>query len=269
MTQLLSSAAADTLALLVYPGLVTIAVFGLLIELAWSAVAGQAIVRPNVRRSRPPTVQVIVALLAVLAAAQFAAPFNLVAPADRNLVIATIAIGFTAWAELALDPVLLARPGLVLVVQACWLLAVLGPAVEPESLRPQVLGNVLVPALLPVKVAAGLLYLLCLPALMGLWPVERPAERRSRSRFNVTRTMLWFPYSGLFTTIFFPPSADDLGGVLRFLGITLVVALLAVLSSSLLARRGAERVRGLYVRAVAPYAVLVLALIVVTLVLTR
>lgn len=268
MTQLLSSAGADTLALLVYPGLLAIAVFGLLIELAWSVVAGQAMASLDLRR-RPPTVQMIVSLLAMLAAVQFAAPFNPIAPTDRNLVIATVAIGFTAWAELALDPEHLARPGLVLVVQACWVLAVLGPAVEPESLRPQVLGNVLVPALLPAKVAAGLLYLLCLPALMGLWPVERPAERRSRPRFNVTRTLLWFPYSGLFTTIFFPPSTDDLAGVLRFLGITLIVALLCVLGGSLLARRGAERARGLYVRAVAPYSLLLLALIVVTLVLTR
>jgi len=155
------------------------------------------------------------------------------------------------------------------VVQACWLLAVLGPAIEPESLRPQVLGNVLVPALLPVKVAAGLLYMLCLPALMGLWPVAPPAERRARPRFNVTRTLLWFPYSGLFTTIFFPPAADDLSGVLRFFGITLIVALLGVLAGRLLTLRGAERARGLYVRAVAPYSVLLLVLIVVTLVLMR
>lgn len=269
MTQLLSSAAADTLALLVYPGLLAIALFGLVIELAWSLVAGQAMVRPDIHRRRPLTVQVIVALLAMLAAAQFAAPFNPVAPADRNLVIAAIAIGFTAWAELALDPELLARPGLVLVVQACWLLAVLGPAVEPESLRPQVLGNVLVPALLPVKVAAGILYLLCLPALMGLWPVERPADRRARPRFNVTRTVLWFAYSGLFTTIFFPPSTDDLVGVVRYFAITFMAALLCVLAGGLLARRGAERARGLYVRAVAPYSGLLLVLIVVTLVLTR
>src|SRR5204863_31279 len=84
---------------------------------------------------------------------------------------------------LALDPELVARPGLLLVIQSCWLLSVLGPAIEPESLRPQVLGNVLVPALLPVKVASGFLYLLCVPALMRLWPMSPPAERRARPRF--------------------------------------------------------------------------------------
>jgi hypothetical protein len=81
--------------------------------------------------------------------------------------------------------------------------------------------------------------------------------------------MLWFPYCGLFTTLFFPPSADDLAGVARFFGITLVAALICVLTGSLLARRGAERARGLYARAVAPYSLLVLGLILVTLALTR
>jgi len=162
-----------------------------------------------------------------------------------------------------------ARPGLLLIIQSCWLLSVLGPAIEPESLRPQVLGNALVPALLPVKVASGFLYLLCLPALMRLWPMSPPAERRARPRFNATRTMLWFPYCGLFTTLFFPPSADDLAGAVRFFGISIIAALLCVLAGTLLARRGAERARGLYTRAVAPYSLLVLALIVVTLTLTR
>ena len=269
MTQLFSSAAGDTLSLLVYPGLLTIAVFGLAIEVAWSAVGRQAIGRFDLRWRRPPTVQVIVALLAMLAAAQFAAPFNAVAAADRNLVIAAIAIGFTAWAELALEPELVARPGLLLVIQSCWLLSVLGPAIEPESLRPQVLGNVLVPALLPVKVACGFLYLLCLPALMRLWPMFPPAERRARPRFNATRALLWFPYCGLFSTLFFPPSSDDLTGAIRFFGISLVAGLLCVLTGSVLALRGADRARGLYTRAVAPYSFLVLALIVATLALTR
>ena len=269
MTQLLSSAAGDTFSLLVYPGLVTVALFGLAIEVAWSAVNRQAVGRPALRWRRPPTVQVIVALLAVLAAVQFAAPFNAVPTVDRNLVIAAIAIGFTAWAELALDPELVARPGLLLVIQSCWLVSVLGPAIEPESLRPQVLGNVLVASLLPVKVASGFLYLLCLPALMRLWPLSPPAERRSRPRFNATRAMLWFPYCGLFATLFFPPQADDFAGVIRFFGLSVVSALICVLIGTVLARRGAERARGLYTRAVAPYAFLVLVLIVATLALVR
>ena len=113
------------------------------------------------------------------------------------------------------------------------------------------------------------LVLLCLPALLRLWPMAPPAERRSRPRFNATRALVWFPYCGLFTTLFVPPSTDDVTGVLRFFGITVAVALICVLTGSVLARRGAERARGLYTRAVAPYSVLLLALIGVTLLLTR
>ncbi len=269
MTQLLTALATHTLALVLYPGLPTVVVFGVVVEVVWSRIAGGSQVLPSLRRARPPIVQVAVALLAVLAAVQVGAPFNPIPPAERNVIIAAAAIGFTAWAELALDPELVARPGLLLVIQSCWLLSVLGPAIELETLRPQVLGNVLVPGLLPVKVAAGLLYLLCLPALLRLWPVAPPADRRARPRFNVTRALVWFPYCALFTTLFLPPQADDVTGLMRFLGVTVGVAAVCLIAASLLARRGAERARGLYTRVVAPYSVLVLALILATLILMR
>jgi len=55
----------------------------------------------------------------------------------------------------------------LLVIQFCWLLAVLGPRpAESSAAGPR---NVLVSSLLPVKVASGFLYLLCLPALLRLW----------------------------------------------------------------------------------------------------
>ena len=260
MTQLLTAIATHALALIVYPGLPTLALFGFVVEALWSRIAGGSQVVPRPRLARPPILFVAVALLAVLAAVQVAAPFNPVPPA---------AIGFTAWAELALDPELVAGPGLLLVIQAGWLLSVLGPAIEPQSLRPQVLGNVLVPGLLPVKVACGFLYLLCLPALLRLWPVPPPADRRTRPRFNATRALVWFPYCALFTTLFFPPQGDDVAGLVRFFGLTIAVAAVCLVAATLLARRGAERARGLYTRAVAPYSVLVLALVVVTLILMR
>lgn len=269
MTQLLTSIATHALALIAYPGGLTVAVFGLVVEMTWSRLSGGSQVLPRMRVARPSIVQVAVALLAVLAATQVAAPFNPVPPAERNVIVAAVAIGFTAWAELALDPELVARPGLVLVIQACWLLSVLGPAIEPQTLRPQVLGNVLVPALMPVKVACGFLYLLCLPALLRMWPVAPRADRRTRPRFNVTRALVWFPYCALFATLFFPPPTDDLAGLLRFFAITAGTAAVCLVTASLLARRGAERARGLYSRAVPPYSVLVLALVAVTLILTR
>lgn len=269
MTQMLSAVASHALALLVYPGLLTIGAFGLLVEIVWSTISRGSLVLPRLRLGRPTIVQVTVALLSMLAVVQVAAPFNPMPAGERNIIIAAVAIGFTAWAELALDPELVAGPGLLLVIQSCWLLAVLGPAVEPQSLRPQVLGNVLVPALVPLKVASGFLYLLCLPALLRLWPVTSPVDRRTKPRFNSTRALVWLPYCALFTTVLFPPSSDDALGLLRFLGITFAVAALCVGAGALLAVRGAARVRGLYSRVVTPYAVLVIGLIVGTLILTR
>src|SRR5207302_4593632 len=216
--------AVHAIALVAYPGFLAVITFGIPIEIAWTAVIRRGTVLPNVRLQRPPSVQIVVAVLAILTAVQVSAPFNAMPLPERNLIIAAAAIGFTAWSELALEPALVAKPGLLVVIQSCWLLAVLGPAVEPQSLRPQVLGNVLVPALLPVKIACGFLYLLCLPALLRLWPVAAPADRRARPRFNATRALVWFPYCALFTTMFFPPAPDDAIGVFRFFGITIAVA---------------------------------------------
>src|SRR5260370_16634247 len=107
----------------------------------------------------------------MLASVQLSAPFTPVPSDERNLIVAAIALGLTVWAELALGIELFGEPGLLLVVQCCWIVAVLGPAVEPQSLRPQVLGAVLVPSLLPPKVATPPLYPFCLPALLNLCPL--------------------------------------------------------------------------------------------------
>jgi hypothetical protein len=245
----------------------TVAVFGVVAEVAWARLRHRVWVQPG--RERPSPVTATVALLSMLVAVQLAAPFNPVPSAERNVIVAAVVLAFTIWVELALTTDVLPAPGLLLVVQFCWLLAVLGPAVEPESLRPQVLGNVLVSSLLPVKLASGFLYLLCLPALLRLWPLTGPADRRSLPRFDTLRALCWLPYCGLFTTLFFPPSADDLLGVLRFFAITLGVAALCIVAGALMVRRGADVARGLYRRAVGPYAAAVLALVVVTSFLMR
>ncbi|HEY8797669.1 MAG TPA: hypothetical protein VIO85_07385 [Candidatus Dormibacteraeota bacterium] len=264
MTQILSALATHTVALVLYPGLLTMAVFGVAAEVVWTRAAkGEWILPSSVRELRSPVVATV-ALFAVLAAVQLAAPFNPVPSVERNVIVAAMVLAFTVWAELALSLEFVPAPGLLLVIQFCWLLAVLGPAVEPESLRPQVLGNVLVSSLLPVKVASGFLYLLCLPALLRLWPLTPPGDRRARPRFDATRALCWFPYCGLFTTLFFPPSADDVLGLLRFFGITLAIAALGIGAGALMLRRGVATARGLYRRAVAPYALLVLVLVVVT-----
>jgi hypothetical protein len=267
VTQILSAIATHSLALVVYPGLLTMVAFGLVAEIAWTRVRHGKWVMPA--RERQSMVVATVALLSMLVAVQLAAPFNPVPSVERNVIVAAIVLAFTLWAELALSADFVPAPGLLLVIQLCWLLAVLGPAVQPESLRPQVLGNVLVASLLPVKVASGFLYLLCLPALMRLWPLTPPSDRRLRPRLDTVRVLCWLPYCGLFTTLFFPPSADDTLGVVRFFVITLAVAVLCLVAGMLLVKRGAEAALGLYRRAVAPYAAVVLAVIVITSFLLR
>ena len=264
MTQVLSALATHALALVVYPGLLTAVVFGGAAEIAWTRITAGGWSWPDLPRRRPTPVLATVLVCSILADVQLAAPFNPVPSEERSVVVAAVALAFTAWAELALTVEHVAEPRLLLLVQFCWLLAVLGPAVQPESLRPQVLGNMLVPALLPLKLASGVLYLLCLPALLRLWPFAPPGDRRTRHRLDAARALCWFPYCGLFTTLFFPPSGDDLIGVLRFFGITSVVAVVLVAAGVVMQRRGAALARNLYMRAITPYALVVLVVVVLT-----
>jgi hypothetical protein len=103
---------------------------------------------------------------------------------------------------------------------------------------------------------------------MRLWPLAAPGERRGRRRLD-GRVLTWFPYCGLFTTLFLPPPADDVEGLLRFFGVTFVVAGIVIGAGRLVQSRGAALARGLYVRAVAPYAGLVLLIVVATSILMR
>lgn len=269
MVQALTGAASHLLALALYPGLLTMLAFGALIEAVWTRLVVRGGEWPELPRRRPSLPVVTVALCAMLAAVQLAAPLSPMPDQERSAVLAAAGLMFTTWAELALTVEYSAEPGLMLLVQVCWLLAVLGPAVQPESLRPQVLGNVIVPGLLTVKVASALLYLLCLPALLRLWPMVPPQERRVRLRIDATRVLCWFPYCGLFTTLFITPSSDDLLGVLRFFGATFFVAAVTLALGFALHRRGAFAAREMYTRAVTPYAVVVLVAVITTSILMR
>ena len=269
MIAVLASMGTHAIALLIYPGLLAMVAAGALLELVWIRVSRRDWEWPEPPRRRLTPVLATVALGSVLAAVQMAAPFNLVPGDERSVVLSATGLAFTAWAELALTVEFVAAPGLLLIVQMCWLLAVLGPAVQPESLRPQVLGNVLVPGLLPVKVACAFLYLLSLPALLRLWPLSPASERRERRRLDGARILTWFPYCGLFTTLFLPPSADDLAGLGRFLGVTALAAFVVMALGLLFRWRGAAGVRGLYTRGVAPFAGLVALMVVVTSILLR
>lgn len=269
MIQVLSQLATHTAALVLYPGLLMAVLFGGAAEVVWARLSQGRWIPPETVWRRPSPVMATVALASMLAAVQIAAPFNPVPSEERSVIVAAVALGWMLWVELAFGVELVGEPGLLFVIQCCWLVAVLGPAIEPESLRPQVLGAVLVPALIPVKVAAAFLFLLCLPALLKLWPLPPPGERRARRRLDALRGLSWWPYCGLFATLFFPPPPDDVAGLARFLGISAGVAALCLLAGWALGRRGAEPARRLYRRAIAPYAGLVLLLVVVTGLLVR
>jgi hypothetical protein len=141
-------------------------------------------------------------------------------------------------------------------VQVCWLLALLTPALASQTLRPQALAAVIVPSALPLKVAAGLLALLCLPALLRLTPAGRDAG------IPHARLPLWLPLCGLLVSLFLPPAGDDVGGLLYFLAATLATAAAAI-GLALLARRTA-----IYPRLLAPLALIVLVIAAVTSALT-
>lgn len=269
MTQILGQLATHAAALLLYPGLLMVVLFGTSVEIAWVRVSEHHWVMPELRWHRPSAVLATVALASMLASVQLSAPFNLVPSEERNLIIAAVALGLALWVEQALGIELFGEPGLLLVVQCCWLVAVLGPAVEPQSVRPQVLGAVLVPQLLPLKIAAGVLYVLCLPALLRLWPVPSTGERRARRRLDAMRALTWWPYCGLFATLFYPPAHDDLVGVAGFFGLSFAIAVFCVLAGWFMGRSGAAPSRVIYQRAIAPFAALVLGIVVVTSLLVR
>ena len=56
---------------------------------------------------------------------------------------------------------------------------------------------------------------------------------------------------------------------MRFFGITAIVAIALVVAGMVMQRRGAAVARGLYMRVITPYAVLVLLVVVVTSLLLR
>ena len=77
MTQILTAIATHSLALVVYPGLLTVVVFGLVVEIAnRRVVLGTWTVRMPGAGERPSPVLATVALFAMLVAVQLAAPFN-------------------------------------------------------------------------------------------------------------------------------------------------------------------------------------------------
>ena len=261
--------ALHVLALLVYPGGLLLIAMGVLAEAAAGVVLGgagpRAALTGHARRLAGVAVRegsglrLAVPLLAALAATQLAAPLNPVSPVERNLLVAAIALAAASWLGWSRDwaP---AGARLTLLVQLCWLVAVLTPALLSETLRPQALGAVVVPADLPVKVAAAVLALACLPALLRLppaWPDEEAM---------LVRPLLWLPLCGLYASLVLPPGGEDLAGAARFVAATLVLAGAAIWLAALAVRVPA--LARLYPRLLPVLAVAVLALAAITAFLT-
>jgi hypothetical protein len=270
--------------LLLYPGLLACAGLGLVLEVAsaWALVPERggvlpaarrvlAVLRPSGDRSGFPLYSGAAALLALLATIELAAPYNPVPATDRNLLIAGVALAGAAWllwtwgwSRGELDP------RLMLVIQLCWLVALLVPAIQPQTLKPQTLGNIQLDPILPVKVACGLLYLLCLPALLHLIPESAPqgvpggAGRRPTglegAGFSALRLLLWLPYCGLFASIFFPSGGDNPLDLLRFLGLVAGAAAISVAISLNLIYRGAAFTNRFVTMVVVPFAWITLGL---------
>jgi len=180
-------------------------------------------------------------LLAVLAATQLAAPLNPVPAVERNLLVAAVALAAVMWLGWARSwEANGAR--LALLVQCCWLVALLAPALLSESVRPQALGGVVVPVQLPLKVAAGLLALLCLPAQLPL-PTARVADGAGGpdEQLVLSRLLLWLPLCGLIVSLFVPPAPDDPAGAARFLACTAAAAAAAIGMAYLAQRRPLSR----------------------------
>jgi hypothetical protein len=272
------------LGLLLYPGLLACLALGLVLEVAsaWWLVperggilpaARRVIARfqPSGERGSFPVFSMGAGLLALVAALQLALPFNPVPPSDRNLLVAALALAGSAWLLWTwgwnrgeLDP------RLVLVVQLCWLVALLVPTIEPQTLKPQTLGNIQFNPGLPVKVASGLLYLMCLPALLHLLPESAPqgvpggAGRRppglEGSGFSALRLLLWLPYCGLFVSLFFAVGTDDMVDLLRYLGLLVGAAAIGVAIAVNLIYRGAVFTSRFVNFVIVPFALITLGL---------
>jgi hypothetical protein len=273
-----SQLALNTVALLLYPGLLACLLVGLAAEtVAARALGGGRDVVfafwPRLRRREIPPLAAGAGLLTLLAAAQLALPFSPLPPTERNLLVAAIALVSASWLAWSwgwgsLRKLLDAR--LVLAAQACWLVALLAPALVAESLRPQVLGAAVLVGQLPLKVLAAALFLVCLPVLLHLVPEAAPegvpgageeaGNGTESAGFGVVRLLLWLPLCGLFASVFVPPAADSALNLVLFAAATLGAAAAAILLAMALTRWRLLSPGLLYVRVALPLALAALLL---------
>ncbi|MDQ6898197.1 MAG: hypothetical protein M3072_01580 [Candidatus Dormibacteraeota bacterium] len=230
-----------SLALIAYPGLLSVLGLGLGAEWGLGRLAREP-AGPSLRLRliRPANLTLagrLALLLAALAATQLAAPFNPVPAAERSALLAVVCVAGAGWAILSVGRADSTRaergPGGLLLAQFGWSLALLGPAVAAGTFRPTAIAAIAVPLHLGLKAVAGLLYLLCLPAVLLRFaapPVDWPGR--------AARAALWLPSCALGASVLLPPVGDDLAGALRFALETAAIALAAAVLGRLLPAGG-------------------------------
>jgi len=213
----MAALAGAAVAYLVYPGLLAVLAGGVVGD--WAG--GRA--SPDLRRlaRRPPLIVLVAALLAALAAAQVAAPFNPLGSIDRNVIVAVVAVA--AAAGLGLDAGWSRRSPVLLVGMSAWAAALLVPAVLAQDVHPGVLASLALGSAIPIKAAAAVVNLAGAAAL-----VEAAGDE--------VRHWLWLPVSALFASVFAPAPADDAAGLLAFFGVSLA-ALALILAGTFAVRR--------------------------------
>ena len=245
----------DSVALLVYPGLLASAMFGLAVEATGTRLLGgrSSFPRglwPALRAGRLSPVEAAVALLAALSASQLALPFNPLSPTERNVLIAAVALVSASWLVRGGGREKGGRGGapLALVAEGCWLIALMAPALVSQSLRPQVLGAVVLISLVPLKLVAAALYLLCLPVLLQLLPEMRGEAEDGAGVERPARFLLWLPTCGLFASVYVPAPGDAVLAVLAYAVATVGAAAVAYQVTSVLVRWRLVSARTAYMR---------------------
>lgn len=225
--------AAQVIAVLVFPGALSILIFGLVAERGARALLGAPDGRGLLRHTRSgfrrvaPAAGGAVVLLA-LGATQVAVPLSPVPPAEHTVFIALGALGAGGWLLWLLAGADIAAGRLLLVGQMVWVLAVLAPALVAGSLIPGQVAGITLPLAVVERSVAAIGYLAALPALLLLC---EPEEEFSAGG-QVVRLLSWAPQSALFASLVLPTLRDNAAGVLLFalicVGACLVAALAAV-----------------------------------------
>lgn len=250
--------AAQAIALVLFPGALSILVFGLIVEGGVRALLGAPDglgllrhTRSGLRRVAPAAGGAVVLL--ALGATQVAVPLSPVPGGEHTVFIALGALGAGGWLLWLLAGADLPAGRLLLLGQVVWMVAVLGPALGAGSLIPAQVEGTTLPLEVVERALAAVAYLAALPALLLLC---EPEERFSTAG-QVVRLLSWAPQTALFASLVLPPLRDNLAGVLLFALICVGACLVAALAAIPL-RRYPELRRRAYPQVLLGLAVLVL-----------